>query len=70
MSHQKETQKYSLKDIEGLGPDVIKILNDIYIFTPQALAMESAKEIAIISGLDTHLLELWIEKAKELIGKK
>ncbi|MHA1129976.1 MAG: helix-hairpin-helix domain-containing protein [Candidatus Helarchaeota archaeon] len=69
MNQQKKATKHSLEEIDGLGPDEIKLLKDLYISTPEALAIESAKDISIISGLNSALIQDWIDKAKALIKK-
>jgi hypothetical protein len=60
----------SLNEIKGIGPSMIKTLNQAKIYTIEELANQSPKELCLINGIGLKSAAKWITEANLLIAGK
>jgi hypothetical protein len=60
----------SLSEIKGIGPSMIKTLNQAKIYTIEELANQSPKELCLIDGIGLKSAAKWIAEANLLLTGK
>ncbi|MEM5832817.1 MAG: DNA repair and recombination protein RadA [Candidatus Aenigmatarchaeota archaeon] len=65
-----EEEKISLKDIKGIGPKILKRLEELKINDPMIIAMSNPKELSAILDIGEEKAKEIIESVREALGFK
>ncbi|MFH7902883.1 MAG: DNA repair and recombination protein RadA [Candidatus Aenigmatarchaeota archaeon] len=65
-----EEEKISLKDIKGIGPKILKRLEELKISDPMIIAMSNPKELSAILDIGEEKAKEIIESVREALGFK
>jgi len=65
-----EEEKISLKDIKGIGPKILKRLEELKISDPMIIAMSNPKELSAILDIGEEKAKEIIENVREALGFK
>ncbi|MEM5831078.1 MAG: DNA repair and recombination protein RadA [Candidatus Aenigmatarchaeota archaeon] len=65
-----EEERISLKDIKGIGPKILKRLEELKISDPMIIAMSNPKELSAILDIGEEKAKEIIENVREALGFK